>query len=44
MNRSHIVKNKIAIVCSARSAATKTEGTTNRYILIDHKARANGVA
>ena len=26
-----MVRNRIALVCSARSAATKAEGTTNRY-------------
>ena len=31
MGRSHIKNNRIALVCSARSAATKAEGTTNRY-------------
>jgi aspartate kinase len=28
--RSHMKNNRIALVCSARSAATKVEGTTNR--------------
>jgi len=28
--RSHMKNNRIALVCSARSAATKAEGTTNR--------------
>jgi aspartate kinase len=31
MRRSHIGNNRLALVCSARSAATKEEGTTNRF-------------
>jgi len=30
--RSHISNNRLALVCSARSAASKAEGTTNRYV------------
>lgn len=34
-SRSHMAKNRIALVCSARSAATKAEGTTNRYTTVE---------
>jgi hypothetical protein len=36
--RSHITENRIALVCSARSAATKEEGTTNRYFTMGSRA------
>jgi len=35
--RSHMLENRIALVCSARSAATKAEGTTNRYPSCDYE-------
>ncbi|PKY26434.1 aspartate kinase [Rhizophagus irregularis] len=40
--RSHLEKHRVALVCSARSGNTKTEGTTNRLFKASEEALKHG--